>query len=198
MTLRTISGLNILQIIDEPTAAAITYGLGKKVTGKCNVLVFDLGGGSFGVSLLIIEDDIFNVKAVAGNIHLGGDFNNWLVNHFVQKFKYKYKKNISCNACAVCHLHTACECAKCTLSSTTRTLIEIDSLYEGVDFYTSLTCVQWPTTEPPCLTTDHPLFWALSGQPPLSLWIQAHCTFAQTSNQPSFCKFQHTSAWIQG
>ena len=136
----TISGLNVLRIINEPTAASVAYGLDKKVTGERNVLVFDLGGGSFDVSLLTIEEGIFEVKAVAGNTHLGGeDFNNQLVNHFVEEFKRKHKKDISCNARAVCRLRTACERAKRTLSSATQTSIEIDSLYEGIDFYTSLT-----------------------------------------------------------
>lgn len=89
----TISGLNVLRIINEPTAAAIAYGLDKKVTGERNVLIFDLGGGTFDVSLLTIEEGIFEVKATAGDTHLGGeDFDNRLVNHFVQEFKRKNKK----------------------------------------------------------------------------------------------------------
>ena len=89
----TISGLNVLRIINEPTAAAIAYGLDKKVTGERNVLIFDLGGGTFDVSLLTIEEGIFEVKATAGDTHLGGeDFDNRLVNHFSQEFKRKYKK----------------------------------------------------------------------------------------------------------
>jgi heat shock 70kDa protein 1/2/6/8 len=89
----TISGLNVLRIINEPTAAAIAYGLDKKVTGERNVLIFDLGGGTFDVSLLTIEEGIFEVKATAGDTHLGGeDFDNRLVNHFVQEFKRKHKK----------------------------------------------------------------------------------------------------------
>ena len=136
----TISGLNVLRIINEPTAAAIAYGLDKKVTGERNVLIFDLGGGTFDVSLLTIEEGIFEVKATAGDTHLGGeDFDNRLVNHFVQEFKRKHKKDISSNARAVRRLRTACERAKRTLSSATQTSIEIDSLYEGIDFYTSLT-----------------------------------------------------------
>jgi len=89
----TISGLNVLRIINEPTAAAIAYGLDKKVTGERNVLIFDLGGGTFDVSLLTIEEGIFEVKATAGDTHLGGeDFDNRLVNHFIQEFKRKNKK----------------------------------------------------------------------------------------------------------
>ena len=152
----TISGMNVLRIINEPTAAAIAYGLDKKVTGERNVLIFDLGGGTFDVSLLTIEEGIFEVKATAGDTHLGGeDFDNRLVNHFAQEFKRKNKKGdfffvlsyISINYCldlssnprAVRRLRTACERAKRTLSSATQTSIEIDSLFEGIDFYTSLT-----------------------------------------------------------
>ena len=88
-----IAGLNVLRIINEPTAAAIAYGLDKKSEGEKNVLIFDLGGGTFDVSLLTIEEGIFEVKATAGDTHLGGeDFDNRLVNHFVQEFKRKNKK----------------------------------------------------------------------------------------------------------
>jgi len=136
----TISGLNVLRIINEPTAAAIAYGLDKKVTGERNVLIFDLGGGTFDVSLLTIEEGIFEVKATAGDTHLGGeDFDNRLVNHFVQEFKRKNKKDLSSNPRALRRLRTACERAKRTLSSAAQTSIEIDSLFEGIDFYTSLT-----------------------------------------------------------
>ncbi|KAM0746773.1 heat shock protein 70 [Meredithblackwellia eburnea MCA 4105] len=135
-----ISGLNVLRIINEPTAAAIAYGLDKKTAGEKNVLIFDLGGGTFDVSLLTIEDGIFEVKATAGDTHLGGeDFDNRLVNHFIAEFKRKNKKDLSDNARAVRRLRTACERAKRTLSSAAQTTIEIDSLYEGVDFYTSIT-----------------------------------------------------------
>ncbi len=137
-----ISGLNVLRIINEPTAAAIAYGLDKKAssTGEKNILIFDLGGGTFDVSLLTIEEGIFEVKSTAGDTHLGGeDFDNRMVNHFVQEFKRKYKKDISGNARALRRLRTACERAKRTLSSTAQTTIEIDSLYEGVDFYSTIT-----------------------------------------------------------
>jgi heat shock protein 1/8 len=134
-----ISGMNVLRIINEPTAAAIAYGLDKKGHGEQHVLIFDLGGGTFDVSLLTIEDGIFEVKATAGDTHLGGeDFDNRLVNHFVQEFKRKHKKDLSSNARALRRLRTACERAKRTLSSATQTTIEIDSLFEGVDFYTSI------------------------------------------------------------
>ncbi|KAJ7046709.1 heat shock cognate 70 [Mycena alexandri] len=136
----TISGMNVLRIINEPTAAAIAYGLDKKVVGERNVLIFDLGGGTFDVSLLTIEEGIFEVKATAGDTHLGGeDFDNRLVNHFAQEFKRKNKKDLSSNLRALRRLRTACERAKRTLSSAAQTSIEIDSLFEGIDFYTSLT-----------------------------------------------------------
>jgi len=136
----TISGLNVLRIINEPTAAAIAYGLDKKIGGERNVLIFDLGGGTFDVSILTIEDGIFEVKSTAGDTHLGGeDFDNRMVNHFVQEFKRKHKKDVSDNKRALRRLRTACERAKRTLSSSTQASIEIDSLFEGIDFYTSIT-----------------------------------------------------------
>jgi len=135
-----ISGLNVLRIINEPTAAAIAYGLDKKKKGECNILIFDLGGGTFDVSLLTLDDGIFEVKATNGDTHLGGeDFDNRMVNHFIEEFKRKYKHDISKNQRAVRRLRTACERAKRTLSSSTQASIEIDSLYEGIDFYTSIT-----------------------------------------------------------
>jgi len=135
-----IAGLNVLRIINEPTAAAIAYGLDKKQEGEKNVLIFDLGGGTFDVSLLTIEEGIFEVKSTAGDTHLGGeDFDNRLVNHFVNEFKRKNKKDLSTNARALRRLRTACERAKRTLSSSAQTSIEIDSLFEGIDFYTSIT-----------------------------------------------------------
>jgi len=136
----TISGMNVLRIINEPTAAAIAYGLDKKVGGERNVLIFDLGGGTFDVSILTIEDGIFEVKSTAGDTHLGGeDFDNRMVNHFILEFKRKFKKDIMANKRAVRRLRTACERAKRTLSSSTQASIEIDSLYEGIDFYTTIT-----------------------------------------------------------
>ncbi|XP_029049334.1 heat shock 70 kDa protein cognate 4-like [Osmia bicornis bicornis] len=135
-----IAGLNVLRIINEPTAAAIAYGLDKKASGEKNVLIFDLGGGTFDVSILTIEDGIFEVKSTAGDTHLGGeDFDNRMVNHFVQEFKRKYKKDLSVNKRSLRRLRTACERAKRTLSSSTQASIEIDSLFEGIDFYTSIT-----------------------------------------------------------
>jgi heat shock 70kDa protein 1/2/6/8 len=138
-----IAGLEVLRIINEPTAAAIAYGLDKKTqgaVGERNVLIFDLGGGTFDVSLLSIDDGIFEVKATAGDTHLGGeDFDNRLVNHFVQEFKRKNKKDISDNPRSLRRLRTACERAKRTLSSAAQTSIELDSLYEGIDFYSTIT-----------------------------------------------------------
>lgn len=137
-----IAGLECMRIINEPTAAAIAYGLDKKDTavGERNVLIFDLGGGTFDVSLLTIEEGIFEVKSTAGDTHLGGeDFDNRLVNHFTQEFKRKNKKDITGNPRALRRLRTSCERAKRTLSSGTQTSIEIDALFEGVDFYSSIT-----------------------------------------------------------
>merc|ERR1712188_215032 len=130
-----VSGLNVLRIINEPTAAAITWGLDKKEDGEKNVLIFDLGGGTFDVSLLTIEEGIFEVKATAGDTHLGGeDFDNRMVDYFLQEFKRKFKKDIRQNQRALRRLRTACERAKRTLSSSTQAHIEIDSLFDGVDF----------------------------------------------------------------
>uniref|UniRef100_A0A2K5R3Q0 Heat shock protein family A (Hsp70) member 8 n=1 Tax=Cebus imitator TaxID=2715852 RepID=A0A2K5R3Q0_CEBIM len=132
---QTIAGLNVLRIINEPTAAAIAYGLDKKVGAERNVLIFGLGGGTFDVSLLTIENGIFEVKSTAGDTHLGGeDFDNRMVNHFLAEFKHKHKKDISENKRAIRRLR-----AKHTLSSSTQASIEINSLYEGIHFYTSIT-----------------------------------------------------------
>merc|ERR1712017_61896 len=138
----TIAGLNVLRVINEPTAAAIAYGLDKKDTagGEKNVLIFDLGGGTFDVSILSIDDGIFEVKSTHGDTHLGGeDFDNRLVNHFVQEFKRKNKKDITGNQRSLRRMRTACERAKRNLSSSANAQIEIDSLFEGVDFYSSIT-----------------------------------------------------------
>merc|ERR1711936_974953 len=133
-----ISGMNVLRIINEPTAAAIAYGLDKKKgSAECNVLIFDLGGGTFDVSILTIEEGIFEVKSTAGDTHLGGeDFDNRMVDHFVNEFK---RKDMKGNKRALRRLRTACERAKRTLSASAQANIEIDSLFEGIDFYTSIT-----------------------------------------------------------
>merc|ERR1719410_2220584 len=137
-----IAGLNVLRIINEPTAAAIAYGLDKKNenTEERNVLIFDLGGGTFDVSLLTIDDGVFEVKATAGDTHLGGeDFDNVLVEHFCKDFKRKHKQDLGQSNRAMRRLRSQCERAKRTLSAATRATIEIDSLYDGIDFYSTIT-----------------------------------------------------------
>lgn len=135
-----IAGLNVLRIINEPTAAALAYGLDKSLSGDKNVLIFDLGGGTFDVSILSIsEGSLFEVRSTAGDTHLGGeDFDNRLVNHFTEEFKRKFRRDISANHRALRRLRTAAERAKRTLSSSTEASIEIDALDSGVDFYTKI------------------------------------------------------------
>lgn len=136
----TIAGLNVLRIINEPTAAAIAYGLDKKSDGERNVLIFDLGGGTFDVSILALDNGIFEVKSTSGDTHLGGeDFDNRMVDFFVKEFKKKHKKDLSGSKRALRRLRTACERAKRTLSNSAQAAIEIDSLFEGIDFYTNIT-----------------------------------------------------------
>ena len=138
-----IAGLNVLRIINEPTAAAIAYGL--ENSSDCsgqerNVLIYDLGGGTFDVTLLTIEDGIFEVKATAGDTHLGGeDFDRRMVEYCIQDFKRKHKQDISQSKKSVRRLQTACELAKKTLSSSTVGNIEIDSLFQGIDYSVSIT-----------------------------------------------------------
>lgn len=135
-----IAGLNVLRIINEPTAAAIAYGLDSNEKGETNVLVFDLGGGTFDVSLLTIDDGIFEVKATSGDTHLGGeDFDSRMVNHFANEFKRKNKKDLTDNPKSLRRLRTACERAKRSLSSSANASVELDSLYDGIDFYSSIT-----------------------------------------------------------
>jgi len=132
-----IAGLNILRIINEPTAAAIAYGLDKK--DEQNILIFDLGGGTFDVSILSIDEGIFEVKATAGDTHLGGeDFDNRMVDYCLQELKRKYKKELTDNQRAMRRLRTSCERAKRTLSSSTVASIEIDSLIDGMDYNTTI------------------------------------------------------------
>jgi L1 cell adhesion molecule like protein len=137
----TIAGLNILRIINEPTAAAIAYGLDKQgETVEKNVLIFDCGGGTFDVSILTIDNSIFEVKATAGDTHLGGeDFDTILVEYFMDEFKKKHKKDITGNKRAIRRLRTACESAKRTLSSATVANLEVDSLFDGIDFTSTIT-----------------------------------------------------------
>ena len=140
----TIAGLNVLRIINEPTAAAIAYAMDNKVWGERNILIFDLGGGTLDVLIVTVEDDLIKVISTASREHLGGeDFDNRLVNHFIQEFKRKHKKDLSGNKRAVRRLKTACERAKLILSSSSQTSIDIDSLFDGIDFYSTITRTQF-------------------------------------------------------
>jgi len=136
-----IAGLNVLRIINEPTAAAIAYGLGAGKSNKeRNVLIYDLGGGTFDVSLLNIQGGVFTVKATAGDTHLGGqDFDTNLLDHFKKEFQRKTKKDLSGDPRALRRLRTACERAKRTLSNGAQTTVEIDSLFDGEDFNAQIT-----------------------------------------------------------
>ncbi|CAN8017208.1 unnamed protein product, partial [Ixodes persulcatus] len=136
-----IAGLNVLRIINEPTAAALAYGFGKNFKGEKNVLIFSLGGGNCDVSVLTIdESSVFEVQSTAGDTDLGGEnFDNRVVNHFCEEFKVKHSKDLRCNARAVRRLRTACERAKRTLSSSAEASIDIDALFEGVDFHSNIT-----------------------------------------------------------
>ncbi|ORX41671.1 hsp71-like protein [Piromyces finnis] len=139
-----IAGLNVLQIINEPTAAALAYGLNKTIKGEENVLIVDIGGGTTDVSLLSINNGTFTVKATAGNAHLAGeDFTNQLLDYFVEEFKRKYDKDISTNLRSLNRLRRACERAKCILSSSFYASIEIEYLFDGIDFYSSITRAQF-------------------------------------------------------
>ncbi|CAL5191512.1 unnamed protein product [Lathyrus oleraceus] len=137
-----MAGLNVIRMINEPTAAALAYGLNKrtKCAGENNIFVFDLGGGTFDASALTIKDNVFQVKATAGNTHLGGeDFDNRMVNYFVEELKRKNKIDISGNPKSLRRLRTACERAKRTLSFVSVTTIEVDYLFQGFDFSSSIT-----------------------------------------------------------
>ncbi|XP_078150532.1 heat shock cognate 70 kDa protein-like [Carex rostrata] len=137
-----IAGLKVMRIMDEPTAAAVAYGFEKltDVPEEKNVLVFDLGGGTFDVSVLNINKGVFKVKATAGDTHLGGeDFDNRLLNHFLQEIKRKQKKDISDNPRSIRRLRSACERAKRTLSFSVATTVEVAGLYEGNDFSSNIT-----------------------------------------------------------
>lgn len=139
-----IAGLNVLRIINEPTAASIAYGFGKtshgSIDAKKNVLVFDLGGGTFDVSLVTIEKDLFEVKSVNGDTHLGGgDFDSRMVQYFVAEIERKHGKNIVKDPKAVGRLRAACERAKRILSSASVTTLEIDCLFDGIDFNSTIT-----------------------------------------------------------
>jgi heat shock 70kDa protein 1/2/6/8 len=136
-----IAGLEVLRIINEPTAAALAYGLNKNNKDDKNVLIYDLGGGTFDVSLLNIDSEgVFEVLATGGDTHLGGeDFDNRLVDHFVDEFKQKYKSDLTTNQKALRRLRTQCENAKRQLSQSKVANITIDALFEGIDFKTTIT-----------------------------------------------------------
>merc|ERR1711906_41895 len=134
----TISGMNVLRIINEPTAAAIAYGLDKKT--EKNILVYDLGGGTFDVSLLTIDNGVFEVVATNGDTHLGGeDFDQRVMEHFMKIFKRKHKKDMSKDKRSIQKLRREVERAKRSLSSTAAARIEIESLFDGTDFSETLT-----------------------------------------------------------
>ncbi|XP_057846098.1 heat shock cognate 70 kDa protein isoform X1 [Cryptomeria japonica] len=134
-----IAGLDVMRIINEPTAAAITYGFDALEEGTRNILVFDLGGGTFDVSIVTVERGKVEVKAVGGDMHLGGgDFDNRMLNYCVQLFNKKYKMDIGTNPKVLRRLRSECERAKRSLSSAVETVIDIDSLYEGQDFHTKI------------------------------------------------------------
>ncbi|XP_058756828.1 heat shock cognate 70 kDa protein-like [Vicia villosa] len=137
-----IAGLNVIRIINEPTAAALAYGLQKRANcvEQRNIFIFDLGGGTFDVSLLTLKNNVFKVKATAGDTHLGGeDFDNRMVNHFVNELKRKNKVDISGNSKALRKLRTACERAKRALSYDTEATIDIDGICQGTDLCSSIT-----------------------------------------------------------
>jgi heat shock protein 5 len=135
----TISGMNVMRIINEPTAAAIAYGLDKK-GGEKNILVFDLGGGTFDVTLLTIDNGVFEVLATNGDTHLGGeDFDQRTMKYFMKLFKKKHKKDMSKDKKSVQKLRRETERVKRALSSQHQARLEIESLYDGIDFSETLT-----------------------------------------------------------
>ena len=135
-----ICGLNVLRIINEPTAAAIAYGLDKHSDAEKNIIIYDVGGGTLDVTLLTLDEGIFEVKATSGDTHLGGeDFDRNLMFHFMEEFKKKHKKDVSQSKKAMAKLKGACERAKRSLSSSSQAFIEIDSLIDGIDFNSTIT-----------------------------------------------------------
>ncbi len=135
-----ICGLNVLRIINEPTAAAIAYGLDHKNEGEKNIIIYDVGGGTLDVTLLSIDDGIFEVKATSGDTYLGGeDFDENLMNYFKEEFKRKHKKDLSESKKACAKLKKECERVKRVLSSAAQGHLEIDSLYDGIDFNSTIT-----------------------------------------------------------
>lgn len=136
----TIAGLNVLRIINEPTAAALAYGLDKISSNETNILIFDFGGGTHDVTLLTLEEGLFQVVATCGNSHLGGeDMDNRLVNWCIEDFKRRFKKDISQSDKSLRRLRTACERTKRTLSSSVQATVEIDALYDGIDYNVNIT-----------------------------------------------------------
>merc|ERR1719445_2716499 len=134
-----IAGLNVMRIINEPTAAAIAYGLDKKAKEK-NILVYDLGGGTFDVSILTIDEGVFEVLATSGDTHLGGeDFDQQIMNYFLGRIKKKYKKDLTKDARSMAKLRRECEKAKRALSSVHQTKVEVEGLLDGEDFSETLT-----------------------------------------------------------
>jgi heat shock 70kDa protein 1/2/6/8 len=141
-----IAGLNVTRLINGPSAAVIAYGLDKEATsvGEKNVLIFDLGGGTLDVTLLTIEEGVFEVKAIVDDTHLGGeDFDHHMVSHFVQEFWRKNRNDISSDPRALRRLRTECEKSKHILSSTSQTTIVIDFLHKGIDLYSTITHVMF-------------------------------------------------------
>ena len=135
-----IAGLNVLRILNEPTAAAIAYGLDKKSAGEKNILVFDLGGGTFDVSLLTIDNGVFEVLATSGDTHLGGeDFDNRVIQHLLKVFKRKHGSDASGDQKAIQKLRREVERAKRALSTRVWCCVEIEGLHDGIDFSETLT-----------------------------------------------------------
>ena len=139
-----ICGLNVLRIINEPTAAAIAYGLDQKHDGERHIIIYDVGGGTLDVTLLSIDDGIFEVKATSGDTHLGGeDFDRNLMHHFMDEFQRKNKNKgvspLSGSPKAMAKLKKECERVKRSLSSATQAHVEIDSLIDGIDYNTTIT-----------------------------------------------------------
>merc|ERR1711959_721206 len=136
----SIAALKVLRVINEPTAAALAYGLDKKEADEQNILVFDLGGGTFDVTVLTIEKGVFEVASTNGDTHLGGeDFDQRIMAHLMKVFKRKHKKDLSGDKRAIQKLKKEAERAKRTLSSAQQTRIEVESLFDGVDFFETLT-----------------------------------------------------------
>ena len=135
-----IADLEVIGMISEPTAAALAYGLDNKYSAETNTLVYDLGGGTFDVSILRISAGNFNVKSTSGDTHLGGeDFDNLLVEHFIEDFKKRFNKDLHGNMRAIRRLRVACERAKLRLSSQTEATIEVEELVDQIDYNAKIT-----------------------------------------------------------